>query len=172
MGKGVRREQAHMLMLYAAAHWYCACNPSFGGHTTPNDTCTHTALALAPCPHPTCAHQSCGRPSVTRGQSYTLQGSRRLLTEGPGHALTLAVGLNFTRMASNENPNPASLSRPSISSTASPLHPKLPNTPHGMPLAEGSRRMAPMDTDTWVGMWPPSVGEPAGGDKGGRTPVT
>mmetsp|Transcript_39268 Transcript_39268/g.116818 ORF Transcript_39268/g.116818 Transcript_39268/m.116818 type:complete len:282 (-) Transcript_39268:1375-2220(-) len=73
---------------------------------------------------------------------------------------SFAVGRNLTRIGLNEKPNPASRSFCSISSTASPLQPKLPNTPHGMRLASDCRMTAPSATCTCVGMWPPSVGLP------------
>lgn len=52
--------------------------------------------------------------------------------------------------------------------TASPLQPKLPNTPQGSTLAFDSLMIAPSATWTWVGMWPPSVGEPVGAGGGSR----
>mmetsp|Transcript_11778 Transcript_11778/g.25259 ORF Transcript_11778/g.25259 Transcript_11778/m.25259 type:complete len:270 (+) Transcript_11778:1282-2091(+) len=73
---------------------------------------------------------------------------------------SLTVGLNLTLMGWKANLKPASLRRCSISSTASPLQPKLPNTPHGSSLAPFSRMMEPRATCTWVGMWPPRVGLP------------
>lgn len=65
------------------------------------------------------------------------------------HTPTLALGLNLTRMLSKANRKPPSLSLPSISSTASPLQPKLPNTPQGSRRVAGSRRMEP--SASWCG---------------------
>mmetsp|Transcript_29877 Transcript_29877/g.74104 ORF Transcript_29877/g.74104 Transcript_29877/m.74104 type:complete len:249 (+) Transcript_29877:219-965(+) len=70
-----------------------------------------------------------------------------------------AVGVNLQRMGENANLNPPSLSRDSIRSTASPLHPKLPNTPAGRSRL-ASFTMTPRAAEMGVGMWPPRVGDP------------
>mmetsp|Transcript_7620 Transcript_7620/g.25636 ORF Transcript_7620/g.25636 Transcript_7620/m.25636 type:complete len:218 (+) Transcript_7620:476-1129(+) len=70
-----------------------------------------------------------------------------------------AVGLNLHRKGSNANLNPPSFKRFSIISTASPDHPKEPNTPHGLSRSP-SFIMAPNAVCTGVGSVPPSVGAP------------
>mmetsp|Transcript_65597 Transcript_65597/g.207482 ORF Transcript_65597/g.207482 Transcript_65597/m.207482 type:complete len:307 (+) Transcript_65597:163-1083(+) len=69
-------------------------------------------------------------------------------------------GVNLQRMGSKAMPKPAFLRRSSISSTASPLHPNDPKTPHGSPRASLLERMVPSALCTGVGMCPPRVGEP------------
>mmetsp|Transcript_38116 Transcript_38116/g.96382 ORF Transcript_38116/g.96382 Transcript_38116/m.96382 type:complete len:282 (-) Transcript_38116:1342-2187(-) len=101
-----------------------------------------------------------GAAAASLALAFFLTDSARSRPLSSHTSTSLAVGLNLTRMEGKENLKPASFSRPSISSTASPLHPKLPNTPQGRPLADCSRMMVPSATDTWVGMWPPRVGEP------------
>mmetsp|Transcript_26053 Transcript_26053/g.61989 ORF Transcript_26053/g.61989 Transcript_26053/m.61989 type:complete len:267 (-) Transcript_26053:1250-2050(-) len=71
------------------------------------------------------------------------------------------VGLNLQRMGSKAKVKPLSLSAECIMSIASPLQPKLPNTPQGFSLAfVPSFRIAPSASCTGVGMCPPSVGLP------------
>ena len=70
-----------------------------------------------------------------------------------------SLGLNLTRMVSKPNLYPASLSLPSIKSTASPLQPKEPNTPANL-LLVAVERTIPKAVCTGVGACPPRVGEP------------
>ena len=70
-----------------------------------------------------------------------------------------ASGLNFTRIGSKPKLKPPSRSFVSSRSTASPLQPKLPNTPTGL-LRSPSANRVPRAETIGVGAWPPRVGEP------------
>mmetsp|Transcript_71409 Transcript_71409/g.197194 ORF Transcript_71409/g.197194 Transcript_71409/m.197194 type:complete len:286 (+) Transcript_71409:1275-2132(+) len=74
-----------------------------------------------------------------------------------------SVGRNRTRIGSHTSGKPPSLSRKSISSTASPLHPYDPKTPQG--TFSVSSELAELNTTpkaslTCVGISPPKVGLP------------
>ena len=70
-----------------------------------------------------------------------------------------ASGLNFTLIGSNAKRKPPSRNLLSSRSRASPLQPKLPNTPTGLARSPSASRVPRADT-IGVGACPPRVGEP------------
>lgn len=95
-----------------------------------------------------CHQHACGRAprsQLGKHMAAAAEGCTMLLPACllPGCSLTLVVGLNLTLMGWKAKPYPPSLSFDSISSTASPDQPKLPNTPHGSSRAPPEPRMEP-----------------------------
>jgi hypothetical protein len=70
----------------------------------------------------------------------------RTRVESTKEALALKVHL----IVGNAKENPPSLSRCSISSMASPLHPSDPNTPHGFDLASSSFNITPRASCSYI----------------------
>mmetsp|Transcript_42302 Transcript_42302/g.127842 ORF Transcript_42302/g.127842 Transcript_42302/m.127842 type:complete len:319 (+) Transcript_42302:168-1124(+) len=62
--------------------------------------------------------------------------------------ITFSVGLNLQRMGSKANSKPVSFNRMYSSSTASPLQPKEPNTPHG--TREDVKAPLRTEADCWL----------------------
>mmetsp|Transcript_14653 Transcript_14653/g.48092 ORF Transcript_14653/g.48092 Transcript_14653/m.48092 type:complete len:309 (+) Transcript_14653:718-1644(+) len=137
----------------------CCASPSLAVRTVSEPTMRPTASAVLLTPV-----SSSDRSFISSRRFFcaSLQISCARSVPLSSHTCSVcSVGLNLHRIGSNANAKPPFLSRASSSSTASPLHPKLPNTPHGCPRMSGlSRKIAPSVSCTGVGMCPPSVGEP------------
>mmetsp|Transcript_21849 Transcript_21849/g.37323 ORF Transcript_21849/g.37323 Transcript_21849/m.37323 type:complete len:216 (-) Transcript_21849:1467-2114(-) len=118
--------------------------------TTASDPTMRPAASWAVLP--TAAAYTPGAAAACLARLRRLTANARSLPLSSHAIRSLEVGLNLTRTAGNAKPKPASLSRFSSWSTASPLHPKEPNTPHGSALASCCRITAPSATVTWVGM--------------------
>ena len=73
--------------------------------------------------------------------------------------IVAASGLNFTLIGAKAKLKPPSRSLLSSRSRASPLQPKLPNTPTGLARSPSASTVPRAET-IGVGAWPPRVGEP------------